>query len=191
MNIMKALVSYALLSTSFFCSGLILAQDQSSSEAVAASQSADTLPAEIIVTPLMNRSNLRSLISKVQEDFVKRFNELNLDDDYDVDCYNYTSTGTHLTKQICEPKFFRNSRREDAQLAALNMNFEKKGAPVLARLELVQVQSDEELALGVKKKYEIMQEKVAELTNSDQTLKTLIRNLNELSAALENYGKND
>jgi hypothetical protein len=55
----------------------------------------------------------------------------------------------------------------------------------------VQVQSDEELALGVKQKYAVMQEKVAELTNSDETLKLLIKKLNDLNVALENYSKND
>lgn len=187
---MKTLTSCVLLFSSVFCSGLLLAQNQTSA-AASASQSSNALPTEIVVTPLMNRRNLRSLISQVEEDFVKRFNELNQDDDYDVDCYSYTSTGTHLTKEICEPKFFRNARREDAQLSALNMNQLKKGTPVLAKLELVQVQSDEELALGVKQKYAVMQEKVAELTNSDQALTTLIKNLNELNYALENYGKND
>lgn len=184
---MNTLASSVLLSASVFCSGLLLAQDQ----IAPASQSSSALPTEIIVTPRMNRRNLRSLISQVEEDFVKRFNELNLDDDYDVECYSYTSTGTHLTKAICEPRFFRDTRREDAQRAAIDMNHEKKGAPILARLELLQVQSDEELALGVKQKYAVMQEKVAQLTNSDEALKILIKNLNELNYALENYGKNN
>lgn len=187
---MKTLASCTLLFASIFSSVSLMAQDQVST-ASSTSQSSNALPTEIIVTPLMNRRNLRSLISQVEEDFVKRFNELNLDDDYDVDCYSYTSTGTHLTKEICEPKFFRDSRREDAQTAAININQRKKGAPVIAVLEAVQVQSDEELALGVKEKYAIMQEKVAELTNSDEALKVLIGNLNELNYALENYDKDD
>lgn len=185
---MKILASYVLLLTSTFCSGLSLAQNQTSvATTTAASQSSDTLPAEIIVTPLMNRRNLRSLISQVEEDFVKRFNELNLDEDYDIDCYKYTKTGTHMTKAICEPNFFKDARREDASLAVFNM----ASATTLFRLEAVQVLTDNGLRRGLGQEYAIMQAKVAKLTNSDQALKTLIENLNELNHSLESYGKDD
>lgn len=183
---MKILASYVLLLTSTFFSGLLLAQDQTSATA-AASQSSNALPAEIIVTPLMNRRNLRSLISQVEEDFIKRFNELNFDEDYDIDCYKYTKTGTHMTKEICEPNFFKDARREDGSLAGFNMAM----ATTLFQLEAIQVLTDNGLRQGLGQEYAIMQTKVAKLTNSDQALKTLVENLNELNHSLENYGKDD
>lgn len=183
---MKTAASYLLLLTSAFCSGLLLAQDQTSATD-ADSQSSNALPAEIIVTPLMNRRNLRSLISKVEEDFVKRFNELNLDEDYDIDCYKYTKTGTHMTKEICEPNFFKDARRADASVAGFNMAM----ATTINQLEAIQVLSDNSLRQGLGQEYTIMQTKVAKLTNSDQALKTLVENLNELNHSLQNYGKAD
>lgn len=152
-------------------------------------ESTANLPIEIVVTPLMNRRDLRNLISQVEEDFVKRFNELNIDDGFDIDCYKYKNTRSHIRKKICEPKFFRAARRQDASLAALNINQFKKNGAEVPLLELVQVQSDSEMRLTNNQKYQTLQEKVADLTNSDQTLQILIHNLNELSFGLENYGK--
>lgn len=184
---MKNLISYTLLFTSIFYSGLILAQGQSPSASASTSQSADSLPAEIVVTPLMNRRYLRSLISQVEEDFVERFNELNLDEKYDIDCYQYSATSTHIRKEICEPIFFRRARSNDASLAAFNMT----QVTTVFHLESIQIQTDRGLRQRLGQEYVVLQEKIAGLTNSDEALKTLVKNLNELNYSLENYGKND
>ncbi|MFK7864332.1 MAG: hypothetical protein AB8B95_08935 [Pseudohongiellaceae bacterium] len=188
---MKTLLYFFFVNLSLLYSVLVLGQSQTVSTATGATGSIGSLPTEIIVTPLMNRRHLRSLIAKTEEDFVNRFNELNLDEKYDIDCYRYRSTRSHIRKRICEPKFFRDSRRADASLAALNINQFKAGGPVWGLLELVQVQSDSQIRWGHSQDYQRMREKVVNLTNSDEALKTLIHNLNELSAGLKSYGKDD
>lgn len=176
-----------LVFTSIFMSIAALAQDQDDKTSNAAQTAASDLPQEIIVTPYsnMNRRNIRSLISKTEREFVDRFNELNLDDDFDIDCYKYSAASTFIKQEICEPVFFREARRLDGSLAAFNMT----QATNLFQLEAVQVQSDPSLRSGLSKEYAVLQNKVAALANSDEALKTLVTKLIELNYSLENYNK--
>ena len=76
------------------------------------------LPYEVIVTPNVTKKDLRQLIQQVEEDFFARFNELNIDDDYDVICYRYTPTNSHISRRVCEPNFKIRARADNASETA-------------------------------------------------------------------------
>lgn len=182
---MKNSAICSLLFIFFFAPVSLLGQEQKESSESAAGN----IPSEIIVTPYsnMNRRNLRTLIAKTEEEFIERFNQLNLDDDYDIDCYRYSSSSTHIKQKICEPKFFRSARSADASLAAFNL-FQ---ATNLIQLESVQVQSDQSLRSGLQGDYRELQIKVGAFANSDTTLQDLSIKLMELNDSLKNYNKDD
>lgn len=182
---MKLALTHALLLVPIFCSSPLLAQNNEKSDLLATSQSAENLPTEIVVTPLMNRRDIRSLISKVQDEFIDRFNELNLDDDFDIECYKYSPTTSHIRKDVCEPKFLRKARAVDASLAGFNLDQTVKRY----QLEAVQVQTDNGIRSGLGREYITLQRKVAYLSDNDRALKILLENLNGLKDQLENYRK--
>ena len=94
---MRALI---LLLTFNFSSAWASAQDD---DVIELTQQASSLPYEVVITPTITRLNLRKLIVDVEDDFFEKFNELNLDDDYDVACYKEKITISHITTRICEP----------------------------------------------------------------------------------------
>lgn len=190
---MKTIKLCGLFAASTLLSGMLFAQapeqqkGQEDQSAESSQDSANRMPQEIIVTPYsnMNRRSIRSLISKTEEEFINRFNELNLDDDFDIDCYKYSASSTFIKQEICEPNFFREARRTDGSLAAFNM----AQATTIFQLEAVQVQSDRSLRSGLSKEYVVLQRKVAALANSDDALKSLVTKLIELNYSLDNYNK--
>ncbi|MFK7862951.1 MAG: hypothetical protein AB8B95_01875 [Pseudohongiellaceae bacterium] len=181
---MKTLAIYALLVSLTFIPTSLSAQEKRQQTNVA-----NGVPSEIIVTPYsnMNRRSIRALISKTEEEFINRFNELNLDEDYDIDCYRYTSSSSHFKQKICEPKFFKAARSADASLATFNL----LQATTVHQLESVQVQSDQSLRSGLQGKYSELQLKVRAFANSDNALQDLLIKLMDLNSSLENFNKND
>jgi len=69
---------------------------------------------EVIVIAELNRSEVEGFIKEVQAQFYEIFNANNEDDRYDIECYDTTPTGSHIRRQVCEPKFFIDARSENA-----------------------------------------------------------------------------
>lgn len=162
---------------------LLLASVCSAQEQDAAPQS--DAPYEVIVTPQLSRSDLRSLISRAQKDYVSRFNELNIDDKYDIACYRFTPTGSHIEKEVCEPVFLIRARGDDASWAMAQLG----RAVNLIQFESVMVDSPDAIRRAVKEEYEVLQEKVEKLTASDSLLRSIATSLNELNERLTDFGK--
>lgn len=75
---------------------------------------ANKLPYEIRLTPNPSLRDLRKLIIEVKDEFITRFNELNLDNDYDILCDTITLTFSHIKRRVCEPSFYVQARAENA-----------------------------------------------------------------------------
>lgn len=137
------------------------------------------VPYQIIVTPQATRRDLRQLIVEVTDDLIARFNELNLDDDYDISCYKFRPTMSHIRKRVCEPVFLTDARSENAQEVA--RTFATGGfAWLLNHWELRSEKIGD---------YEILEEKFDEFIRTDEELDSIAYVLVELKARLENYGK--
>ncbi|GJM12376.1 MAG: hypothetical protein DHS20C12_07790 [Pseudohongiella sp.] len=59
------------------------------------------LPYEVVVTPNVTMGSLKKLLVQIEDDFFSKFNELNIDDAYDVHCYEYVPTGSHIRRRVC------------------------------------------------------------------------------------------
>ena len=171
---MKSLISLTLFSIILLSSPSVSAQDASTAEST---NQQTRLPYEVIVTPLVTRYNLRNLIIQAEEDFVARFNELNLDDDYDIDCYKFTPTMSHIRERICEPQFLIAERADNAgQFAAGHITF---------------LLTTNTIRRDMNRDYVILQEKFDELTSSDKNLRGIGLVLGALKNRLETLGKED
>jgi len=97
--------------TLFFVTPLVWAQDAAPTEE--ASQQG-RLPYEVVVTPEVRFGTLKKLLVQIEDDFFAKFNELNLDDDYDVVCYRFKPTGSHISRRVCEPQFYMDARADNS-----------------------------------------------------------------------------
>jgi len=143
-----------------------------------------TIPYEIRITPTITRMHLRSLIFQVEDDFFDKFNELNIDDEYDVICYKFVPTSSHIPKRVCEPAFYIMARGENAAeyMAAFgSCSTCVNAAPLLL--------SRRGLRNNTAEHFEILQEKMEALNESDNDLKNIGSALARLKSRLKNFGK--
>ena len=82
-----------ILSSLLLLPAVVIAQDSAGSNvadtAAEPQQSAGATrsgraPYEIVITPTVTRTDLRTMIQTVEDDFFARFNELNIDENYDI-----------------------------------------------------------------------------------------------------------
>lgn len=137
------------------------------------------LPYEVIVRPRVNRAHLRDLIQKVEQDFFARFNELNPDDFYDIDCYRIRPTGTHLTGRICEPEFHTYFRSENASESMMLMISESPS---------MFLYSPRALKTELSPYYDRLTAMLEEHYGSDTELRAIGEALAELKERLQSYG---
>lgn len=178
---MRRLILNTLISIVLLSSASILAQDNSGSDE---SKQTARLPYEIIVAPTVTRGRLQKLIIQVEDDFFAKFNELNIDDDYDVFCYEYIPTMSHIRKRVCDPAFVIIKRNENA--AEFVGSF---GACTKCRNSSPVILSQRALRTQVGRNFEILQEKMEELTRTDTEFRSIGNVLADIKARLENYGK--
>ena len=69
---------------------------------------------EQIVIEDLSRAELRDEIKKIQTEYYRVFNTLNIDDKMDIICYDYLPTGSNIGKEACEPQFVIDRRGENA-----------------------------------------------------------------------------
>lgn len=138
------------------------------------------LPYEVIVRPRVNRAHLRDLIHKVEQDFFDRFNELNPDDFYDIDCYRVRPTGTHLTGRICEPEFHTYFRAENASESMMLM---------ISESPFMYLYSPRGLKSELSPYYDRLTAMLEDHYRSDEELHAIGEALAELKDRLQNYGR--
>ncbi|GJM12380.1 MAG: hypothetical protein DHS20C12_07830 [Pseudohongiella sp.] len=171
---------YCLLGMVFYAP-FSSAQDAASAEV---SETFDRLPYEVVVTPLVKRSDLRRLIVQVEDDLFARFNELNLDDAYDVICYEYVPTMSHISKRQCEPLFMVQARGANASAAAFGLASKYVDQQLSAYLNApVAMRSSKNT------EYRILQEKMEELNRTDIKFRSIGMALEDLKGRLENFAK--
>lgn len=146
------------------------------------------LPYEIIVRADVTKVALRSLIVEVEDDFWARFNELNIDDHYDVICFKYTPTMSHIRKRACEPNFYRMERAENASAYMFGLGGANTGIPGSAKASSFLL-SGTALRDEVRTGLEILQGKMEELTRTDLEFRLIGNALGDLKDRLENHGK--
>lgn len=146
-------------------------------------------PYEIVIRRNHTRSDLRQMIEKVEEDWFARFNELNSDDYYDVYCYEYVPTMSHIKQRVCEPLFMISSRSDNASDVAFLLG---------GRSTIWATNSQNSSAISLppqamrKEKhsdYEILEEKLAEFMRNDEEFHNIGNVLGELKYRLKNYKK--
>ncbi|GJM12381.1 MAG: hypothetical protein DHS20C12_07840 [Pseudohongiella sp.] len=163
--------------------GSPLAQDDTDT---GAEETANRLPYEVIVTPAIKRSDLRRLIVQVEEDFFDKFNELNIDEDYDILCYEYVPTMSHIPERVCEPLFMMEARGMNVSelvYGAAPPPGTGGAAPTGVLLPPKAMRN------AVAPQYDILQQKMEELNESDLELRSIGLALAKLKARLENFGK--
>ena len=163
-------------------SSVAFAQQEQGSDAdgVDAVRRVGQLPYEVIVRPRVNRAHLRDLIQKVEQDFFDRFNELNPDDFYDIDCYRVKPTGTHLTGRICEPEFHTYFRSENASESMMLM---------ISESPFMFLYSPRALKAELSPYYDRLTAMLEDHYSSDAELNAIGEALAELKDRLENYGR--
>lgn len=180
---MKLFSVVSFFSFAALSSALLAGQD---SPTLSESRPTTRLPYEVVVTPTVTRTTLRRLIIEVEEDFVDRFNELNLDDYYDVLCYKHVPTGSHRSQKVCEPDFLIKTRGQNASDNAFMLAQGFAGAR-----DAIVVLTPRMLKQRLKNEYVVLQEKVEELTRSDVELRSMGTALVELRNRLKDFGRED
>lgn len=174
---MKTLLSNAFMAIILLSSAPTLAQD---TPVTNDTKQKAKLSYEVVISPTITRGPLRELVVQVEDDFFAKFNELNIDDAYDVLCFMQGSTDSYITKRICEPKFIINARSQSASEAG----------NALGRLGKYGGYLDPVIQSDMSPKYETLQEKLEQFTRTDEEFRSIGNALVELKAQLENYGKN-
>ena len=70
---------------------------------------------EIIVTAPRTLRSMRAEIEEVQNRAFALFNELNVDNDYDIVCRRETPTGSHIPVRVCRPRYVDRLEAEATQ----------------------------------------------------------------------------
>jgi len=143
-------------------------------------------PYEVVITGKVTRAYLRGLIEDVEEDFFDQFNELNLDETYDMYCYKYTPTMSHIKKRACEPLFmikYRSDQSSYALFAISGANAQFLGSALAG----VYLESPREMRNNLSRYYETLVEKMEELVRTNQELGEIAKVMEQLKNRLENY----
>ena len=150
---------------------------------------ADT-PYEVMVTGRLTRSRLRNMIEEVEEDFFDRYNELNTDDTFDMYCYEYTPTMSHIKKRACEPLFmikYRSQQSSDALFALTSGGGGGTHNSVGMKMMGVQLLSERQMRRDREKYFQTLIEKMEEFSQSDKQLAEIATIMEQLKFRLENY----
>jgi hypothetical protein len=102
----------------FLCivlAGLMFAGAASPDEDVA--KDPEPLDEVVITAPLRKLGELRAAIVDAEDRFYERYNRLNANDDFDIEC-SLQARGTTLIKErVCEPKYVAEVKAQDGRAA--------------------------------------------------------------------------
>ena len=163
-------------------------QDSQQTEIASEVPTSSEQPYQVVVTGQLTRSRLRNLIEDVEEDFFAKFNELNTDDAYDMYCYEYTPTMSHIKKRACEPLFLIKYREQQTNDQLHNLSNGQIGQNVGLALSGIYLEKTQLMAKSQSRHYEILIQKMEDLTQSNQELGEIADAMQQLKLRLENYG---
>lgn len=175
--------SFSLLLASIvlsLSSGVVLSQH---TEQPASSSKTTQLPYEIVITPNVRKSDLRNLLIQVEDDFYEKFNELNMDDYYDIVCYLYTPLASHIQKRSCEPVFTLLAKSESASETLFLLSLGQYSA------RFANPESSAQIRVQKKLSFDVLQEKLEEFNKTDLEFRSMGAALNEVKKRLESFGK--
>lgn len=66
-----------------------------------------------VVIEDLSPAELRSEIEKIQKEYYRVFNILNVDDKMDIVCHRYAPTYTNIRQEACEPQFLIDRRGQN------------------------------------------------------------------------------
>ncbi|MEZ5490281.1 MAG: hypothetical protein R3F50_08175 [Gammaproteobacteria bacterium] len=180
-------LSIANILLALFVSNLAVAQTEAGDSN---SQQESETPYEVVITGQPSKAYYRELIQKVEEDYFARFNELNTDDMYDMYCYEYTPTMSHIRKRACEPLFMIRQRAADG--ANLAFSFSTGGVEWGIADAIGSVQNESEVVRqnNRKRNYDALVQKIEELTLADKQLGEIANVMAQLKNRLESYSGN-
>lgn len=183
MNRTSAVKTGLILALVMLIGNALAAQEDEQEEEINTEEIAQ-VPYEVIVTPTVTRGRLRELIVAVEDDFFARFNELNIDDAYDIVCYKYTPTMSHISERVCEPLFLMRSRNLNVSETTMLLGMTGMGARRSSNLL-----DPRAMRMEVEPDYRILQTKMEEFTRTDDEFRSIGNALAELKSRLENYGR--
>lgn len=150
------------------------------------SEIAEEKPYQIVITGKITRTTLRNMIEKVEDDFFARFNELNIEDAYDVHCYTFTPIMTHISERICEPRFAIRTRGQNASEVMYGLM--QEGVDTInAAQNSVWLMNPQSIQKEVKPDFETLQQKLEDFTRTDEDFRQIGNVLAELKYRLENF----
>ncbi len=86
---------------------------------------------EVIVTAPRTLRSMRAEIDAVQDRAFALFNELNVDNDYDIVCRRETPTGSHIPQRACRPRYMDRLEAEATQDFLAGNAYFDPGADIL------------------------------------------------------------
>lgn len=182
MNLFRARIAPSMVLLT--AAPLLFAQDDS----IEAESAPNPLPYQIIIKPQATLSDLRELIVQVEDDFYGVFNEINIDDAYDIYCYEYVPTMSHIKQRACEPLFMIDARGLNASEALFNL-ISADGDGGNSRPGSTPLFSPSEMRNHESPNYEILQEKMEEFMRTDKEFSEIGSVLGKLKARLQNRKK--
>ncbi len=182
----KALVKATLLLA--IATSAVSSQAQKEAESASSDIESDK-PYEIVISGRPTRAHYRQLIQDVEDDFFERFNDLNIDDEYDMYCYEYTPTMSHIKRRACEPMFMlaRRAKNSSDTLFMIGGGGGGDANSVGMKLFGTYLESPAEMVKYEKGNYEILVRKMEELTQTDRELGEMADVMEQLKFRLENY----
>ncbi len=168
----------------------LLAQDEISNSA---SVTEASKPYEVVITGKPTRAYLRSLIEEVEDDFFELYSELNEDDKFDMYCYKYTPIMSHISKRACEPLFMLKFRSQESSNALSAMIAGGGGGDANSlgmKLAGVYLMTEKEMRRNQEDYYEILVQKMEELSATNRELGEIASVMEQLKYRLANYSDN-
>lgn len=92
----------------------LLAQDSEGERQDSTAENREDIE-EIVVTAPRTLNSMRTEIVAAQDRALAIFNEINLDNDYDVACRRETPLGSHIPQRVCRPRFVDRLESEASQ----------------------------------------------------------------------------
>lgn len=153
------------LRTSLVLAGLALLPALAAA-AVATPQPGSEVVLDEVTVPGTPLYKMRMQMVELEKRFYSRYNELNKDNDFDVDCRAQTPLGTHIQQRVCKVAYYEKAETEYAQAM---MGGWVAPEPVLVEME---------------RRGEYRQN-VLKVINGDQTLLRMARERDELTKRYE------
>ncbi|MCI5105985.1 MAG: hypothetical protein MRY76_04675 [Pseudomonadales bacterium] len=124
---------------------------------------------EVVVIGELNRAEVTQFIEEAEDQLYAIFNANNDDDRFDIECGDFTPTGSHIKRRVCEPRFMTEARAENV---------------TDSRFTDQTLLTDTGLRADQQANYEELQEKMEELSRNNAQFREIAGILQQLRARL-------